>query len=269
MMKESPAPEIARLQQRLGCVILGKLEVIDDLLVALLAGSHMLMEDVPGVGKTTLAKALARSSTRLQARAVHARPPAGRHPRLLRLQPARRHLHLQGGPIFTNVLLADEINRASPRTQSSLLEAMSEGQASIEGRRTLPAPSWSSPPRTRWSSTAPTRCPKRSWTGSGCASPSDIPPRSTNSTCSSARPTSTRSTRAAGARRRRSGGAAGDAARGKIERARPLRGGARRGHPQPLLDQDRLLAARKAERSSASRRRGPSWRAATTSFPRT
>jgi MoxR-like ATPase len=61
MLKESPRPEVLRLQEQLGRVILGKPEVIDDLLVALLAGSHILMEDVPGVGKTTLAKALAKS----------------------------------------------------------------------------------------------------------------------------------------------------------------------------------------------------------------
>ena len=61
MLKESPRPEVLRLQEQLGRVILGKPEVIDDLLIALLAGSHILMEDVPGVGKTTLAKALAKS----------------------------------------------------------------------------------------------------------------------------------------------------------------------------------------------------------------
>jgi len=142
MLKESPRPEVLRLQEQLGRVILGKPEVIDDLLVALLAGSHILMEDVPGVGKTTLAKALAKSISSAFTRVQFT-------PDLLPTDilgssiynPRDGSFTFKKGPIFTNILLADEINRASPRTQSSLLEAMSEGQASIEGEtRPLPAP---------------------------------------------------------------------------------------------------------------------------------
>jgi MoxR-like ATPase len=142
MLKESPRPEVLRLQEQLGRVILGKPEVIDDLLVALLAGSHILMEDVPGVGKTTLAKALAMSISSAFTRVQFT-------PDLLPTDilgssiynPRDGSFTFKKGPIFTNILLADEINRASPRTQSSLLEAMSEGQASIEGEtRPLPAP---------------------------------------------------------------------------------------------------------------------------------
>jgi MoxR-like ATPase len=123
-------------------VILGKPEVIDDLLIALLAGCHILMEDVPGVGKTTLAKALAKSISSTFTRVQFT-------PDLLPTDilgssiynPRDGSFTFKKGPIFTNILLADEINRASPRTQSSLLEAMSEGQASIEGEtRPLPAP---------------------------------------------------------------------------------------------------------------------------------
>jgi MoxR-like ATPase len=123
-------------------VILGKPEVIDDLLTALLAGCHILMEDVPGVGKTTLAKALAKSISSTFTRVQFT-------PDLLPTDilgssiynPRDGSFTFKKGPIFTNILLADEINRASPRTQSSLLEAMSEGQASIEGEtRPLPAP---------------------------------------------------------------------------------------------------------------------------------
>jgi MoxR-like ATPase len=74
------------------------------------------------------------------------------------------------GPVFTNLLLADEINRTPPKTQASLLEAMEERQVTVEGMpRLLPDPSWSARPRTRWSTRAPTRCPRRSWTGS-CSS---------------------------------------------------------------------------------------------------
>ena len=108
MMKESPAPEIARLQQQLGRVVLGKPEVIDDLLVALLAGSHILMEDVPGVGKTTLAKALAKSISSAFTRVQFT-------PDLLPADilgssiysPRDGSFTFKEGPIFTNILLAD------------------------------------------------------------------------------------------------------------------------------------------------------------------
>jgi len=133
---------LPELKTQLGQVILGKDEALDHVLVALLSGHHLLLEDVPGVGKTTLAKALARSfagdfrrvqftpdllPTDIVGSAVY-NPRDGSFP-------------FRKGPVFTNVLLADEINRASPRTQSALLEAMGEGQVSAEGEtRSLPAP---------------------------------------------------------------------------------------------------------------------------------
>ncbi len=140
--EQTKAAAIGRLEEQLGRVILGKAEVIDNVLVALLSGSHMLMEDVPGVGKTTLAKALAKSISSTFTRVQFT-------PDLLPTDilgssiynPKDGTFAFKKGPIFTNILLADEINRASPRTQSSLLEAMSEGQASIEGEtRPLPTP---------------------------------------------------------------------------------------------------------------------------------
>ena len=130
------------LAQQLGKVILGKSEVLENLTIALLSGSHILMEDVPGVGKTTLAKALARSISGDFKRVQFT-------PDLLPADilgcsiysPKDGSFTFKPGPIFANILLADEINRASPRTQSSLLEAMSERQASIEGTtHPLPAP---------------------------------------------------------------------------------------------------------------------------------
>jgi MoxR-like ATPase len=132
---------IASLQQQLARVILGKKEAIERLIVCLLGGGHVLMEDVPGVGKTTLAKALARSLDADFKRVQFT-------PDLLPTDilgssvynPSDGGFSFKAGPVFTNVLLADEINRASPRTQSALLEAMSERQASIEGT-THPLPS--------------------------------------------------------------------------------------------------------------------------------
>ena len=137
------SPEmLARVRAELARVILGKEAVLDRLLVALLADAHVLLEDVPGVGKTTLAKALAKTFAgefkRLQFT-----------PDLLPTDvlgssiydPRDGSFTFKPGPVFAHVLLADEINRASPRTQSSLLEAMSERQASIEGvTRALPRP---------------------------------------------------------------------------------------------------------------------------------
>ncbi len=141
-MSEKTKENLARLQQELGRVILGKPEAIDHVLVALLAGHHLLMEDVPGVGKTTLAKALARAFTG-GFRRVQFTPdllPADILGSSI-YSPRDGSITFKEGPIFGNVLLADEINRASPRTQSALLEAMSEGQVSSDGvTRALPVP---------------------------------------------------------------------------------------------------------------------------------
>ncbi len=123
-------------------MILGKAEAIEHVVVALLAGQHLLLEDVPGVGKTTLAKALARSFAGEFGRVQFT-------PDLLPadilgssvLSAREGSFVFKQGPVFTNVLLADEINRASPRTQSALLEAMSERQVSSDGQtRALPSP---------------------------------------------------------------------------------------------------------------------------------
>ena len=128
------------LRARLRGVILGKEDVIELLLVGVLAGGHVLLDDVPGVGKTTLAKALA-TVLGLDFSLVQFTPDLlpGDILGSQVLNPQEGSFRFLKGPVFTEVLLADEINRASPRTQSALLEAMSEGQVTVEGT-TWPLP---------------------------------------------------------------------------------------------------------------------------------
>ena len=133
---------VSQLQRSISRAIYGKEEAIQLALITLLARGHLLIEDVPGVGKTTLAQALAKSF----------------HCTFQRIQftsdllpsdvlgvsvynPESREFEFRSGPIFANVVLADEINRTTPRTQSALLEAMNEAQVSIDGKTlALPKP---------------------------------------------------------------------------------------------------------------------------------
>jgi len=133
---------IAALQENVERVIRGKSEVIQFCIAAMLARGHILLEDVPGVGKTTLAHALARSlSLDFQRIQFTSDLLPADITGITIYNQDQQEFEFVSGPVFTNVLLADEINRATPKSQSALLEAMSEGTVTIEKRHmTLPDP---------------------------------------------------------------------------------------------------------------------------------
>ncbi len=134
--------KIRSLLDQLNTVIVGKKPQVQDCVACLLAGGHLLIEDVPGVGKTTLAHALARTFGLQFSRVQFT---ADLMPSDLTgvsvYERGRESFVFHPGPVFAQVLLADEINRASPKTQSALLEAMEEKQVTVEGEtRALPHP---------------------------------------------------------------------------------------------------------------------------------
>jgi MoxR-like ATPase len=133
-------PALQKLRQAVEGALEGKQESVELALVALLARGHLLIEDVPGVGKTTLARALARAVGGELRRVQFTSDLLPSDVLGVSVYDQRTsEFVLRQGPIFANIVLADEINRASPRTQSALLEAMNEGQVSLDGQ-TIPLP---------------------------------------------------------------------------------------------------------------------------------
>lgn len=133
-------PSLQKLRAAVESALEGKADAVELALVALLARGHLLIEDVPGVGKTTLARALAKAVGGDLRRLQFTSDLLPSDVLGVSVYDQRRgEFVLRQGPVFANVLLADEINRASPRTQSALLEAMNEGQVSLDGQ-TIPLP---------------------------------------------------------------------------------------------------------------------------------
>lgn len=133
-------PTLQKLREAVEGALEGKQEAVELALVALLARGHLLIEDVPGVGKTTLARALAKAVGGELRRVQFTSDMLPSDVLGVSVYDQRTsEFVLRHGPVFSNVLLADEINRASPRTQSALLEAMNEGQVSLDGQ-TIPLP---------------------------------------------------------------------------------------------------------------------------------
>ena len=133
---------VSQLQRTIARAIYGKEEAIQLALITLLARGHLLIEDVPGVGKTTLAQALAKS---FQCGFQRVQFTSDLLPSdvigVSVYNPETREFEFRSGPIFANVVLADEINRTTPRTQSALLEAMNDAQVTVDGKtHPLPVP---------------------------------------------------------------------------------------------------------------------------------
>lgn len=134
MNRNEAVDKIAKVQENMQSVIIGKEDVIQRMIICMIAGGHVLLEDVPGTGKTMIAKSMAKSMD-LTFQRIQFTPdllPAD-ITGLNIYNRAKEEFQFVPGPVMTNVLLADEINRATPRTQSALLEAMQEEQVTVDG----------------------------------------------------------------------------------------------------------------------------------------
>lgn len=199
---QSAAPGNARaaleaLRAEIAKAVVGQDAAVTGLVVALLCRGHVLLEGVPGVAKTLLVRTLA-AATELDTKRVQFTPdlmPSDVTGSLV-YDARTTEFSFQPGPVFTNLLLADEINRTPPKTQSSLLEAMEERQVTVDGTpRLLPEPFLVAATQNpvEYEGTYPSR--KLSWTASSSNSPSPCPPARTRSTSSPGmRPASTRAT---------------------------------------------------------------------------
>ena len=139
-MDPNVAAQIQKLLDNMEQVVYGKHEVVKMCVIGLLARGHILIEDVPGIGKTTIAQSIARS---LDCTFNRVQFTSDMLPSdiigVSMLDPKTNDFEFRKGPIFASIVLADEVNRTPPKTQSALLEAMSENQISIDGR-TYPLP---------------------------------------------------------------------------------------------------------------------------------
>lgn len=142
MLSEGLADALTRAQAQVNSLVLGKSHEVRLAFVALLSDGHLLIEDLPGLGKTTLAHALAATLGLAFQRVQFTSDLLPADVLGVSVYDAQaRAFSFHPGPVFTNVLLADEINRAPPRTQSALLEAMAEHQVTLDGvTHALPAP---------------------------------------------------------------------------------------------------------------------------------
>lgn len=194
---DSLLPRLDELRAALAQAVVGQQQVVEQLLIGLLAGGHCLLEGAPGLGKTLLVRSLGQA-LELQFRRVQFTPD---------LMPSdilgtelleedhgtgKRAFRFQQGPIFTNLLLADELNRTPPKTQAALLEAMQERTVSYAGTTyALPSPFFVLATQNPIEQAAPTRCRRRSSTVSCCMCASITPARPRSAT-SSRRPPAAR-----------------------------------------------------------------------------
>ena len=191
---EALGDQLRRVRESIGRVIFGQQEVVDQTLITLLAGGHALVIGVPGLAKTRLVETLG-TVFGVEDKRVQCTPdlmPADiiGSEVLEESEDGRRSFRFIPGPVFCQLLMADEINRASPRTQSALLQAMQEHRVTVAGQVPRPAPAVprAGDPESRWSRRAPIPCRRRSSTASSWRSTSAIPTWRPSARCCSPPP---------------------------------------------------------------------------------